>query len=183
MTKIVSFLLCVAVMLGGTAARADVLVLVHGYLGSAASWEVGGINEVLAANGWQRAGVVAGGRFLPVPDSGRTKRVYSVELPSLAPLLVQADHLQGMLRQIAGLNPGHSLVIAAHSAGGVVARVLLVRGGVPNAKALITIASPHLGTLRAVQALDASDTPWPLCLVQNFFSNGAYRVVKESRGC
>jgi len=162
-------------------ARADVLILVHGYMGSAVSWERSGINALLEANGWRRSGILAGPQLIVAGGASENKS-YAVELPSLAPVMVQADHLQAMLRRVSALHPGESLIIAAHSAGGVVARMVLARAGAPQAKALITVASPHLGTARAVQALEATDTPWPFWLVENFFSNGAYRAVKSSRG-
>jgi pimeloyl-ACP methyl ester carboxylesterase len=182
MKKWIGRFLLLALTLVGVTARADVLVLVHGYMGSAASWEYSGINAMLAANGWPRSGVLAGGALLAPGESSSTHKSYAVELPSLAPALVQADHLQAMLAQIGARHPGEAIVLAGHSAGGVVARLVLVRGGAPDAKALITIAAPHLGTERALQALDATDTPWPFCLVQNFFSDGAYSAVKRSRG-
>jgi len=163
-------------------AHADVLVLVHGYMGSADSWESSGVNGVLDSNGWHRAGILAGPRLTPGPGARAVNKTYVVELPSLAPMMVQADHLQAMLRQVSTLNPGQPMIIAAHSAGGVVARIALVRGAVPNAKALITIATPHLGTGRAIQALEATSSSWPVGVVKNLFSNGLYRTVKNSRG-
>ncbi|MCW8907923.1 MAG: hypothetical protein OQL28_11800, partial [Sedimenticola sp.] len=39
-------------------AQAEVAVLVHGYLGSADSWEQSGVNSVLVAEGWKRAGIL-----------------------------------------------------------------------------------------------------------------------------
>ncbi|MEJ1355199.1 MAG: hypothetical protein RPU34_17030 [Candidatus Sedimenticola sp. (ex Thyasira tokunagai)] len=167
--------------------RADVLVLVHGYLGSAHSWETSGVNAVLNANGWPRAGMLtagpAGVQLLPATITATEgNAVYAVELPSLAPMMIQADYLQVMLQQIAARHPGESTHIAAHSAGGVVARIALVRGAAVNAKSLITISSPHLGTERAVQALDASDTSFPFCLVEDFFSGGKVSLLKNSRG-
>lgn len=168
-------------------ARADVLVLVHGYLGSAHSWEGSGVSAVLDANGWPRAGMLVGGpggiQLIPaVASPSGDNSVYAVELPSIAPMMVQADHLQAMLASIAQRHPDEPVIVAAHSAGGVVARIVLVRNGIPNAKALITISTPHLGTLRAVQALDATDTPFPFCLVENFFGGDEYRIVKDSWG-
>jgi len=162
--------------------RAEVLVLVHGYMSGAFSWEASGINALLETNGWSRGGILAGPQLIPTGGAATVNRSYAVELPSLAPMLVQADQLQAMLQQISLMHPNEKLIVAAHSAGGVVARLALTRGGGTNVKALITVASPHLGTMRAEQALDATDTPWPFCLVENFFSNGAYRTVKSSRG-
>ncbi|MCB1758628.1 MAG: alpha/beta fold hydrolase [Gammaproteobacteria bacterium] len=182
MKKLIAGFLLSVLALAGTGARADVLVLVHGYMGSAASWEYSGINAMLAANGWPRSGVLAGGALIAPSAVPTANSSYAVELPSLAPALVQADHLQALLTQVAARHPGEAMVLVGHSAGGVIARLVLARGGAPGAKALITIATPHLGTERALQAIDATDTPWPFCLVQNFFSDGAYSAVKRSRG-
>ncbi len=119
--------------------KADVLVLVHGYLGSAHSWETSGVNAVLNANGWPRTGMLAAGpggvQMLPAAVTAKGgNAVYAVELPSLAPMMIQADYLQAMLQQVSVHHPGEETHIAAHSAGGVVARIVLVRAqpSIPN---------------------------------------------------
>jgi pimeloyl-ACP methyl ester carboxylesterase len=179
------FLGLVALVFSVTA-KADVLVLVHGYLGSASSWEQSGVNAVLETSGWSRAGVLLAGpqgvQVVPVSAGDSDNKAYTVELPSMAPMMVQANYLQAMLQAVSTRHPGEPVILAAHSAGGVVARVVLVRGGVANAKALITIASPHLGTLRAVQALDATDSSGPFGFVKNIFGGDTYHVVKDSWG-
>lgn len=163
--------------------RAEVLVLVHGYMGSAASWENSGVNAALEANGWQRAGVLAAAQLFPGPGyRGDGNKAYAVELPSLAPMMVQADYLQGMLQQIHALHPDDDIIVAAHSAGGVVARIVLVRGGAPDVRALIAIATPHLGTGRAIEALDATDDGGPVGWFKDMFGGGLYHSVKRSRG-
>ena len=162
--------------------RAEVLVLVHGYMGSAASWETSGINRVLAENGWQRAGVFAGAHLIPGRAKGDGNKVYAAELPSLAPMMIQADFLQAMLQQVRSRHPGEDIILAAHSAGGVVARLALVRGGAPDVRALIAIASPHLGTGRAIQALEATDGSGPMGWLKDLFGGGLYHSVKRSRG-
>ncbi|MCW8882119.1 MAG: hypothetical protein OQL17_03310 [Sedimenticola sp.] len=167
-------------------AKADVAVLIHGYLGSASSWESSGVNAVLVDNGWKRAGILRaypyGVELIPVVGDKGENTVYQVELPSLSPMMVQADLLQAMLRQVTKLHPEESVTLVAHSAGGIVARIALVRGGLSHAKGLITIASPHMGTGRAIEALETTDVPYPFCLVQNFFTGGKTRVLRESRG-
>ena len=42
-------------------ARADVLVLIHGYLGGAYSWDESGVTAVLQQHDWQRAGIYVAG--------------------------------------------------------------------------------------------------------------------------
>jgi triacylglycerol lipase len=40
--------------------HADVMLLIHGYLGDANSWEKSGINDELHLQGWARAGMFRG---------------------------------------------------------------------------------------------------------------------------
>ncbi len=96
-------------------------------------------------------------------------------------MLIQAYQLRQILQAINQTNPGEPVVLVGHSAGGVVARAALVRGGAKNVKALITIASPHLGTYRAEQALDATDIPFPFSIVTDFFGGEAYDTARRSR--
>lgn len=160
----------------------DVLVLVHGYLGSANSWEHSGVNAILEQNGWQRAGVVTPEVLVPVKGAMAENKVFTVELPSMAPLALQADLLKREINTIQILHPDEPLVLVGHSAGGVVARLLLVQGTVSNAKALITIATPHLGTARAIEALEATDDPFPFSVIKDFFAGDLYDVVRDSWG-
>jgi pimeloyl-ACP methyl ester carboxylesterase len=118
-----------------------------------------------------------------IPARGREARhkVYIVDLPSEAPVLIQAYQLRQILQAINQAHPGEPLVLVGHSAGGVVARAALVRGGANDVKALITIASPHLGTYRAEQALDATDIPFPFSIVTDFIGGEAYDTARRSR--
>jgi pimeloyl-ACP methyl ester carboxylesterase len=185
MKQTVIGLIAIFAGLSMSVARADVLVLVHGYLGSAQSWDTSGITVELERNGWQRAGLYfagpAGMRLIPAPGNTGDQKYYTVELPSTAPVLIQAFHLRQILHSITALHGNEPISIAGHSAGGVVARVALVRGDMDNIKSLITIASPHLGTGRAEQALDATDIPFPLSMVTDFFGGSAYDTVMRSR--
>jgi triacylglycerol lipase len=175
-----------ALLLATGAVRADVAVLVHGYLGSAASWESSGVNAVLEGHGWQRAGVLIAGpggvTLLPPPVAPAQHPVYAVELPSLAPMAIQADHLQALLAWVAARHPGAAINLVAHSAGGVVARLVLARNGAPGVARLVTIASPHLGTLRALEALEETHEGGPFGWFKDFFGGGLYHTVKDSWG-
>ena len=169
-----------------SAVRADILVLIHGYLSGAESWDSSGITAVLEQAGWKRAGVFAAGpsgvQLLPSPSQAAGRKVYVVDLPSEAPILVQTYHLRQILQLLTESHPGESIVLVGHSAGGVVARAALVRGGARDVKALITIASPHLGTYRAEQALDATDIPFPFSMVADIFGGATYDTAKRSHG-
>lgn len=168
--------------------RADVLVLTHGYLGSEASWEQSGVVAMLTTQGWQRAGILTttpgGVREIPAPGQKQkaANKIYLISLPSVAPLSIQADHLTPIWRLLAARHPNERFYLAGHSVGGVVLRLSLIRGEVPNPKGLITIASPHLGTPRAEQALDATDDWWPMEVIKDFFGGGGYQTLKVSRG-
>lgn len=172
-------------------ARADVLVLVHGYLGTSQSWAESGVLSRLAQRGYRLSGVYGFGpegvRMLPAQGQDTEKPVYSVNLPSQAPIVLQADWLAAYLRDVKRRHPGEAINLAAHSAGGVVARMALVRHGSLDVAHLITIATPHLGTGRAVQALQATDDggmfgflrQWA---VRRATGDAVYATVQQSRG-
>jgi pimeloyl-ACP methyl ester carboxylesterase len=166
-------------------ARADVLVLVHGYLGGAYSWDESGVTTVLQQHGWQRAGIyvagIGGVQLIPAAAIQGGNKVYAVDLPSEAPVLLQVYQLHQILNAISRAHRDEPVILVGHSAGGVVARAALVRGDYDNVIGLITIASPHLGTLRAEQALDATDIPFPISIVTDFFGGDAYHTAMRSR--
>ncbi len=136
-----------------TAASADTLVLVQGYLGSAGSWRASGIAPILGARGWQDAGhllIAPDGRVLPaVATPAARNRLYTLDLPTEAPIPVQASFLAQNLMHVAARHPNEKLIVAAHSAGGVVARFATVVDPRVKIDALVTIATPHLGTATA----------------------------------
>ena len=185
MKKLLMTVLLVFAGLVSLAARADVLVLVHGYLASAHSWDASGVTAALQQSGWQRAGVFVGGpggiQLVPAPGMQAERKYYAVDLPSEAPVLLQVYQFDQMLDTIVRTHPGEPVVIAGHSAGGVVARTALVRGNHDAVTTLITIASPHLGTSRAEQVLDATDIPFPLSMVTDFFGGDVYDTAMRSR--
>jgi pimeloyl-ACP methyl ester carboxylesterase len=167
-------------LVGATAARADVAVLVHGYLGTPWSWDTSGVNAALASQGWRPAAAQTAG-LVPVAATASTgKTLYTVALPSIAPLPVQAEVLGATLRGIESRHPGERITLVGHSAGGVVARLALVRGGAGKVTRLITIASPHLGTHRALQALDETHGWGPVGWIKDFFGGDLYHTVKAS---
>lgn len=169
-----------------SAASADVLVLVHGYLGSANSWEASGINAILEQNGWNRGGVfkgsLAGPQLLTHAGKEKTNKTYVVDLPSQSPVMIQANLLSGMLNTIRSLHPGEKLFVVGHSAGGVVARMSMITAGSQNISALVTIASPHIGTTRAEDALNVTGNHGPFNIVKNVFGGSGYDTLKHSRG-
>lgn len=173
-------------------ALADVLVLVHGYASNAETWELSGVNSALQSRGWQRGGIYtltsAGMQHFPGPAGSADKITYGVNLPAEAPLLLQRDLLANTLYQIRQHHPDEKLILAGHSAGGVVARLGLLGGNPFRVSALITIAAPHLGTTRAVQALDVVDSKPFFCpgpgidLLKSLVGGDGYDYLKYSRG-
>lgn len=187
MRTIIKLLFFLFISLTSLAARADVLILVHGYLGSADSWEVSGINTLLDANGWKRGGLITSAPVTATPvfaGPGQTaaNKVYTVDLPAEAPIAIQTDQLLHMLATIQAIHPGESLVIAGHSAGGIVARTALVTADVQNVKALITIASPHVGTTLANRAIAATDESGFFGGLKGLFGGSGYDTLRRSRG-
>lgn len=140
--------------------HADVLVLIHGYMADARSWGASGVIPALAVRGWHPAGVLTltpDGVSSPVAPSSATNKLYSINLPAAAPLQVQASVLARLLDALRRHYPQERLILAGHSAGGVVARMLLAGQNPYAVDTLVTIASPHLGTARAAEGLDLVD--------------------------
>ncbi|HHB13460.1 MAG TPA: alpha/beta fold hydrolase [Chromatiales bacterium] len=187
-----TLLLVLLLLLLPLRAQAEVALLVHGYLSNSATWEWSGVNAALRGAGWRQAGNFA---FSPAglveqplsPATRAEKRFYTVDLPSLAPAPLQAAWLEAAVERIRQKHPGEKITLVGHSAGGVVARLVLVRYGKGNVTRLITIAAPHLGTDRAVKALDAVDNEGPFgwfkeWIVRNEIGSGLYRTLEASRG-
>ena len=169
-----------------TPAQADVMLLIHGYLGDAYSWEKSGINDELHQRGWSRAGMFQGSAYGPqlfVTDYGDAKNlVYVATLPSELPVMVQADVLKSIIDIIEQNHADQEIILVGHSAGGVVARMAMIRHQLKNIKALITIASPHIGTGRADQALNITKNHGPFNIVKNVVGGDGYDALKHSRG-
>ena len=115
-------IMILAAGLFGQAVRADVLVLVHGYLSGPQSWDTSGVTAVLQRQGWRHAGVYVAGPsgvyLMPVPVRTSGNTYYTVDLPSEAPVVVQAFQLREMLAAINRSHGSEPVYIAGHSAGG-----------------------------------------------------------------
>ncbi|HHJ36766.1 MAG TPA: alpha/beta fold hydrolase [Gammaproteobacteria bacterium] len=180
------FIHIIFILLISLPAQADVMLLIHGYLGDADSWEKSGINDELQQHGWQRAGVFRGSpqgpQLFVTEHTGAKNTVYVAELPSTQPVINQADVLKNIIDIIQQTHAGEKLILVGHSAGGVVARMALIRHRLKNIEALITIASPHLGTGRADQALNITANHGPFNMVKSFVGGRDYDALKHSRG-
>lgn len=190
--KVLLFLIALALSLPAPAA---VTVLIHGFLGSDRSWLESGVIEQLHLRGYEWRGSYsqspAGVVFRPIGSTAGKKPVYTVNLPSTAPIRVQADWLAAYLRDLHIRHPTEPVTLVGHSAGGVVARAALALNDVEGVTRLITIAAPHLGTWRSIQALEALDEDdlffipvgrikrW---LVKRRLGGWLYYTLKASRG-
>lgn len=162
-------------------ARADVAVLVHGYMSDAGTWYFNGIDAHLRHAGWRNGAENTG-----EAAASNTHTYYTIQLPSLAPAIVQSDWLHSTVESIRKAHPREKITLVGHSAGGVVSRLMLVRHGSTGIEHLITLAAPHLGTERAIQALDATDNSglfgmFKEWLVRDAVGNGTYETVRHSR--
>lgn len=191
MSKVKSIVVLFLLLLSSLA-RADVLVLIHGWASSADTWLHHGVIPALTQHGWHDAGVVrvlpAGIEYVPVAGEQARDKVYRVHLPAEAPLLIQAAHLFTELQFIKLRHPDESITLAGHSAGGLVARLVAVRQDAPAIKKLITIASPNLGTGRAIQGLEVVEDQPFFCpgpgieFLKSVIGGSRYDYVRHSRG-
>lgn len=144
------------------AARADTMVLVQGYLGDAGSWRASGITHMLQQNGWHD-----GGHMVVTPNGmmewhvtiGEKDRFYTITLPTEAPIPVQASFLAPYVQRIAAKHKDDKITLVGHSAGGVVARTMMVTFPALKIAQLVTIASPNRGTGKAETGLDIANSP------------------------
>ncbi len=148
--------------LGSGVVRAQTLLLIPGYLGSSDSWRSSGVTAKLEAAGWQDGGRLALGwagvrPSRPAPAGGR--RFYTLDMATEAPLQFQADQLAAYVRFVEQRFPDDPVILVGHSAGGVVARLYMVEHPQARVAALITIASPHLGTESAEWGAAAGSSP------------------------
>jgi len=184
--KILSALLLTGLI---NTASADVLVLIHGYMGSPASWEESRINDLLERHGWQRGGVIVPDtrEYFPDPihrlSSDRAKNIsYVIDMPWMRPLDEQADYLDIAMQRVFKMRPDEEITLIGHSAGALAARLWLVQHHQASVVRLISIAAPNLGTPRAIDALDLTDPVFgPIDAVRNMFGGRLYNTVRHSR--
>lgn len=141
---------------------ADMLVLIPGYLADGRDWRESGVTDSLRRAGWTDGGNLTLYWGRPVLNGGGPTgpmRFYTLDLDSQAPLLYQEQQLGAYLGMLSGQAEHERLILAGHSAGGVLARLYMVRHPDSSVRALITIASPHLGTETAELGLQAGQSP------------------------
>ena len=183
--------LLIPLLLLAASARADVAVLIHGWSANADTWVASGVVPVLAGHGWQDAGILlvgpAGPALFPVLPANTLHTLYRVQLPAEAPLALQSSQLVAVLQMVRHRHPNEPLALVGHSAGGLVARLALVHPATPPVTALITIATPNLGTVRALQGLDVAESRPFFCpgpgvdFMKTMVGGDSYRYLRYSR--
>lgn len=181
-------------------ASADIALLIHGFDSHSSTWQQSGINQYLHQQGWPFYGVLndqghsvglqPSGLISPSVQGRNKNKLYTVNLASRAPIEYQSHQLNRMIQWLNRVHPLEPVYLIGHSAGGLVARYMLVRWhqeqGANNISGLISIASPHLGTFRAAQAIDAIDEPF-FCpgpgwrFLQSVFADDEYDVLRKSK--
>ncbi len=139
---------------------ADTILLLHGYLGSSYEWQRSNIVEQLDDVGWLNAGVlnINDNRVIASNmDHNYTRRVYCLELTSEKPIDAQVKQLDQYIEYVRHWHADEQVILIGHSAGGVVARSYMVNKPNADLAALVTIASPHLGTKNAELAQTVSE--------------------------
>lgn len=173
-------------------AQGGILVLVHGWAADADTWLHSGVAQTLESQGWPDAGVLlatpAGVQHIAAHGMNAGNRVYRAALPAAAPLEIQAGHLFAELVFLQHRFADEPLYLVGHSAGGLVSRLVAIRPQSPRIAALITIATPNLGTERALQGLDYVNSKPFFCpgpgihVLKNLFAGDRYRYLDDSQG-
>ncbi len=160
--KPLRWILLISLLTFGNVTQAgQTLVLVHGYLGTGTAWRTTGIVTRLQRAGWRDSGHLFPHSELPsgLPDWHTQRYLYTVTLPSEAPLPVQTRQLSFYLHWLQQRHPNNDMILVGHSAGGVVARLSMLFHPEFPVQGLITIASPHLGTDKAELGYQLGHSP------------------------
>lgn len=148
-------------------AQAKQLVLIQGYLSNSGIWQESGITRLLSQNDWSYSGEYYsssnGVGIYQAPETAIvSNRYYLVALPTEASLSIQGYYLKAYLKHLRHTFPSEPIILVGHSAGGVLARYVMVQAPELQINQLITIASPHLGTESAELGKLLGDSPLAL---------------------
>ena len=161
-------------------AQAKTVVLVHGFLSDSQIWKTSGFTRALQKTEYIDGGVYSFnpvGMLIPYPSARAPKNIfYTVELPSQTNLQTQESLLVQYLQQIYSQRQ-EPLTLVGHSAGGVISRLYLLDPVHMPVNALITIATPHLGTPTANLAYLAGNSP-----IGMMVSMAGEDALQDSRG-
>lgn len=143
--------------------KAETMVLIHGYLGDNTSWRKDALPQSLLKTGWIDGGnysLLRQGVLTPSAQNLHHKgRVfYTVDLPYDAAIEQQVMVLGTYLYHLY-LQRKEPMILVGHSVGGIVARAYITMKNTEPVKALISIATPHLGTPVAKLSKIVAKTP------------------------
>jgi len=181
--------LSIALILSPGVAAAETLMLIQGFLANGEGWRDSGVTHILTQAGWQDAGELSLAQESvrsDQPPAPALRRFYTVDLPTYTPLMVQAQRLGRYIDFVRERHPYSALILAGHSAGGVLARLYMVQHKAQPFAALITVASPHLGTPIADLGLAAGERAlsWMATLIGKDaldYSWGLFRDLEVER--
>ena len=180
-------LIILGALLASSPACSDVVLLIHGYLSNSAVWMQSGVVQTLESDGWKMAGMYSahpnGQVYLHSNDllEDEDRRILIVDLPSEAPLLLQADLIANVVGAITANYQDDPIILVGHSAGGLAARAALVRHDLKSVNRLVSIASPHMGTDVAEKALDVSGFTGPATMLPGMFGGDIARTTQRSQ--
>jgi len=164
--------------------KADILLLVHGFQSDMLTWQRAGIITILEKHGWVKTDYLMAtpNGIVPIhtPEKIPEKKIVSLQLPSDIQLRVQANMFTAALHYLADQYPDENVIVVGHSLGGLTARLSLVKNGVFQVKALITIASPHLGTDLAMEGMHELNDNFMVKMVKRMFGGGQYQQLERS---
>lgn len=162
-SSLLSLLVLLPISTISSVVHAEILVLVHGFNSNGSTWYQHGIIKALQDQGWQDGGSLVSsphsGIYHHGPKNLMKYRTITVDLPSEAPLELQTQVLKNYFNYLHSQEPEQTFSIIAHSAGGVVSRMLLVANPHFKVHRLVTIASPHLGSGMAEVGEFVAKTP------------------------
>jgi triacylglycerol lipase len=118
---------------GSSFANGPVIVLQHGYVHNGAVWSP--LSRLLEARGY---------------------RVFTIDQPLYQPIDDMADRLSSRIESVCASAGVDSVVLMAHSMGGLISRAYLRKYGASRIERLITLGSPHHGTYHAHLAFGAN---------------------------
>jgi len=174
-------------LLASSAAHSDVVLLIHGYLSNSSVWMQSGVVQTLESDGWRLAGMYSahpnGQVYLHSNDllEDEDRRIFIVDLPSEAPLLLQSDLIANVVEAITAKYEDEQIILVGHSAGGLAARAALVRHDLESVDRLVSIASPHMGSDLAEKALDVSSFTGPATMLPGMFGGDIARTTQRSQ--
>ena len=152
---------------------AKTVVFVQGYQSNGSEWRSEGIIPLLVTAGWKDGGHLVNGPNgvdvrPPFVGDAKLGTLYTVALPTEAPLMIQLRYLQRYIANVTNHHQNEHLYLVGHSAGGVLARLFMVKNRAKSSNqkiaGLITISAPHLGSEASEMGLAISQSPMGMML-------------------